>query len=87
MSEKTYSEDILAAVHNRSNKRMFVLVIILAVICFLQFVVLGGVLYYEATTVSVTTTQTVSQAEDGDSNNSFVGGDTYVSETNGSNNN
>lgn len=71
---------------DRVIKRMWVVILILI------FLLLGtnlAWLYYESQFEEVTettTTQTIEQQADGDSNNSFIGGDNNVSEAESKNN-
>lgn len=66
---------------DRVIKRLWIIILILV------FLLLGtnlAWLYYESQFEDVeqtTTTQTVTQEVDGDSDNSFIGGDNYVGET------
>ena len=72
---------------DRVIKRMWIIILILV------FLLLGtnlAWLYYESQFEEVTettTTQTIEQKADGDSNNSFIGGDNNVSDTKGQNGN
>ena len=71
---------------DRVIKRLWVIILILV------FLLLGtnlAWLYYESqfeeTTTTTTTTQEIKQKADGDSNNSFIGGDNNVGDTDGEN--
>ena len=70
---------------DRVIKRMWIVILILV------FLLLGtnlAWLYYESQFEEVTettTTQTIEQKADGDSNNSFIGGDNNVGDTDGEN--
>lgn len=71
---------------DRVIKRLWVIILILV------FLLLGtnlAWLYYESqfeeTTTTTTTTQEIKQKADGDSNNSFIGGDNNVGDTDGQN--
>lgn len=71
---------------DRVIKRMWIIILILV------FLLLGtnlAWLYYESqleeVTTTTTTTQEIKQKADGDSNNSFIGGDNNVGDTDGEN--
>lgn len=71
---------------DRVIRRLWIVILVLV------FLLLGtnlAWLYYESqfeeTTTTTTTTQEIKQKADGDSNNSFIGGDNNVGDTDGEN--
>lgn len=82
-SEKKYGLEAALAAMERSNKRLFVIIIVLIAALIVSW---AGFIWYESQFDFVSQTRTVDQQADGDGNYQLVGGDYYGSQTEGNDN-
>jgi hypothetical protein len=78
--EKKYGMEAALAAQERSNRRMFIIILVLIAALIGSW---AGFIWYESQFETVEQTRTVEQQADGDGNYQLVGGDYYGSQTKG----
>lgn len=78
--EKKYGMEAALAAMERSNKHMFIIILVLIAALIVSW---AGFIWYESQFETVEQTRTVEQQADGDGNYQLVGGDYYGSQAEG----
>lgn len=75
--DKRYGMEAALAAQERSNRRMFIIILVLIAVLIVSW---AGFIWYESQFETVEQTRTVEQQADGDGNYQLVGGDYYGSQ-------
>ena len=76
--ERKYGMEAALAAQERSNRRMFIIILVLIAALIVSW---AGFIWYESQFDTITDTLHVEQQAEGDGNYHFVGGDYYGRET------